>query len=132
MAETDEIDDGTAPALSLAWTVGVSTAVTALALIAALKFFPRAEVYSGIVAGWLTAVLNYLTLVKIIRGLLSEGSGRGKIKMAGFLVLKLALLIAIIAVAFWWIKVDVLAFVAGYMCLISVALGLGLVNSSKA
>lgn len=115
--------------LSLAWTATLSALLTLTALIAALKFFPRAEVYSGIAAGWLTAVLNYAMLVRLIQGLTSQSTGAGKLRMAGLLVLKMLLLIAVIAGAFWWLKVDALAFAAGYMCLIATALLLSLVAS---
>lgn len=121
---------GSALPLPLTQTIVCSAVLTLLALIVSLKFFPSAKVYSGIISGWLIGVLNYASLVKVIQGMFTERSGVGKMKMGVLLVLKMLALVAIIAAAFWWIKVDVMAFVAGYVCLIAAALLTSLIASS--
>lgn len=100
--------------LSVVFTVGV--------LFAALKSFPTAAIYSGVVFGWVLGCLNFSLLFTVIRKVIAPDAPAQKGRMAVLLALKLFVFLGIVAAAFWWLHVDVIAFAAGFMTVILAAM----------
>lgn len=108
-------------------TIGITTLLATLALIVASIFFPGDEILLGIAFGAVIGMLNYVFLVKIIEKLVVP-DGSGKVKMTLLLVFKMLALVGLVALAVFVVRVDIFAFLVGYLCLIAVILLQGLLG----
>jgi hypothetical protein len=93
-----------------------------IALAAARAWFPMPSVYWGILAGWLLAAVNYVSLLKIIAKMLKPG--RGKLLMGALLGVKMLGVLFAVFLVLKYFPIDAMALAAGYLAALMGAVGL--------
>ena len=113
--------------LNIKITVTATLILGACLLAIFIYFKPQVAVYAGGTLGLLLAVINFVFMVRILEGLLKPKARKGPLVL--LLILKLIFLIAVVVLAFWVFKVDVIAFAMGYLSLVVVLTVQGIVTS---
>lgn len=86
-----------------------------------LIFFPSFQVVGGVLLGFFLVITNFVFLTKIVAKLLDENY-KGKPFLGLMFLVKLMFIGGVIYLAFWILKVNLIAFVLGYLSLLPVVL----------
>lgn len=78
------------------------------------RFYPGEGHFTGMIFGLVLALVNYGFLTKTVVKVLKQDY-TPRAQLLGLFVLKIAFMAGLVYFAFWVIRVDVLAFVLGYM-----------------
>lgn len=90
-----------------------------------LVYLRNFELAWGVFLGNILAAANYVFLTKIVVKMLNKDY-KGPAVLVGLFLAKLVLIAAVLTLAFWVVKVDVVGFVLGFGALIPVVLLAGL------
>jgi len=103
----------------------------ALSILISLFYFKSLGIALGVLFGLTLGLSNFIFLTKIVVKMLSQNY-KQKPLIALFFLLKILFIIGLVGVSFWHFKVDKMAFVVGYLCLIiSITLGQFFVDSNQ-
>lgn len=92
--------------------------ISIASLVAALIFHPTTAIICGLFSGTLVAVLNFRFIRRLVSKMLDEGSLGGKSRNGLRFFVKMIILIAVVGALIFYIKVNPLAFIAGFSSIV--------------
>ena len=102
--------------LSLKTIERISLILSGIALLLAAIFAPTWQVFTGLIAGSLIAILNFKSLRRVTTKMLNEGKGKSRNGLRFFI--KIILLFGIVGGLIFYVKVDAVAFLAGFSTIV--------------
>jgi|APSaa5957512493_1039668.scaffolds.fasta_scaffold195579_1 hypothetical protein len=90
-----------------------------LSLMISLVYFPDPTIVIGLSLGFILVTTNFVFITKIVAKILDQNY-QSKLKIAVLFLLKLLFIAVVLWLAFGALKVNLIAFSIGYLCLVPV------------